>query len=60
MLTLTRVDETALAGMMTEIPSRTKNGADPGRPRVSREKRETVGTVTVENPRMVCRDVNVY
>jgi phosphate transport system ATP-binding protein len=60
MLTLTRVDETDLAGTMTEIPSRTKSGADAGRPRVSREKRETVGTVTVENPRMVCRDVNVY
>ena len=27
---------------------------------VSREKRETVGEITVENPRMTCRDVNVY
>ncbi len=27
---------------------------------VSREKRETVGEVTVENPRMTCRNVNVY
>jgi phosphate transport system ATP-binding protein len=60
MLTLTRVDETALSGTMAEIPSKTKIGADAGRPRVSREKRETVGTITVENPRMVCRNVNVY
>jgi len=29
-------------------------------PLVSREKRETVGQVTVDNPRMACRDVNVY
>ncbi len=60
MLTLTRVDETALAGTMTEIHLKAKGGTDAGRPRVSREKRETVGTVTVENPRMVCRNVNVY
>jgi phosphate transport system ATP-binding protein len=60
MLTLTRVDETALAGTMAEIHSKTKSGADAGRPRVSREKRDTVGTITVENPRMVCRNVDVY
>jgi phosphate transport system ATP-binding protein len=60
MLTLTRVDETASTDTMTEIRLKTKSAADAGRPRVSREKRETVGTVTVENPRMVCRSVNVY
>ena len=27
---------------------------------VSRENRQTVGEITVENPRMTCRDVNVY
>ena len=27
---------------------------------VSRENRQTVGDITVENPRMTCRDVNVY
>jgi len=45
---------------MTETPSKPKISADPGKQRVSREKRETVGTTTVENPRMVCRNVNVY
>jgi phosphate transport system ATP-binding protein len=60
MLSLTRVDETALAGTMTEPAQKVKAGGDAGRPRVSREKRETVGTITVENPRMVCRNVNVY
>jgi len=27
---------------------------------VSRDNRQTVGDITVENPRMTCRDVNVY
>jgi phosphate transport system ATP-binding protein len=31
-----------------------------GRNLVPRENRETVGDVTVENPRMTCRNVNVY
>jgi phosphate transport system ATP-binding protein len=60
MLTFTRVDETNLADTMVETPSKPKTSAETGRPRVSREKRETVGTITVENPRMVCRSVNVY
>ena len=60
MLTLTRVDETALAGTMAETDPKNKIGGDAGRPRISREKRETVGTITVENPRMTCRNVNVY
>jgi len=45
---------------MVKDDSLKKVAADKGRPRVSREKRETVGTITVENPRMVCRNVNVY
>jgi phosphate transport system ATP-binding protein len=60
MLTLTRVEETALAGKMAEPAPKVKVGGDAGRPRVSRERRETVGAITVENPRMVCRNVNVY
>ena len=31
-----------------------------GRVLVSRDDRKTVGTIEVENPRMTCRDVNVY
>ena len=34
--------------------------AQEGRVLVSRELRETVGEKTVENPRMTCRNVNVY
>jgi len=60
MLSLTLVDETALMGKMAETDPMDKAVGDGGRPRVSREKRETVGTIAVENPRMVCRNVNVY
>jgi phosphate transport system ATP-binding protein len=62
MLTLTRIGETALAGKMAETDLRfqSKSIDDADRPRVSREKRGTVGTVTVDNPRMICRNVNVY
>jgi len=31
-----------------------------GRTLVAREERETVGDITVKNPRMTCRNVNVY
>jgi len=54
------MEETALAGTMAETALSKKVGGGAGRPRVSREKRETVGAITVENPRMVCRNVNVY
>jgi len=60
MLTFTRVDDPDMAGTMADIDSNTETGGLPGKPRVSRDKRETVGTITVENPRMVCRNVNVY
>jgi phosphate transport system ATP-binding protein len=60
MLTFTRVDDPVVAGTMADIDSNTVTGGLPGKPRVSRDKRETVGTITVENPRMVCRNVNVY
>jgi len=36
-----------------------KNATQDNR-RVSRKNRSTVGTITVENPRMTCREVNVY
>ena len=60
MLSLTRIDQTALVGTMAETDPKRKVGGDSGGPRVSRENRETVGSITVENPRMVCRNVNVY
>jgi phosphate transport system ATP-binding protein len=60
MLTFTRIEETALAGRMAEIDSGKKSDGGADKPRVGRENRETVGNITVENPRMVCRNVNVY
>jgi phosphate transport system ATP-binding protein len=60
MLSLTRLDETAWAGTMAETDPKGKAGGEAGKPRVSRENRETVGIITVDNPRMICRSVNVY
>jgi phosphate transport system ATP-binding protein len=60
MLTLTRMGETVWAGIMADSDLGKKGGGDTGKPRVSRENRATVGTIVVENPRMVCRGVNVY
>jgi phosphate transport system ATP-binding protein len=45
---------------MAETDPKGKAGGEAGRPRVSREHRETVGSITVADPRMVCRMVNVY
>ena len=45
---------------MAEDDPKIKSGGETGRPRVSRDQRETVGRVTVDDPRMVCRSVNVY
>ncbi len=56
MFTLTRVEEAMTKG--TERERIRGEEPLPGRP--ERESRETVGTVTVENPRMVCRGVNVF
>jgi phosphate transport system ATP-binding protein len=60
MLTLTRIGEPGLADKMAKTHLKLRGSDDVGRPKVSREKRETVGIVTVDNPRMVCRKVNVY
>ncbi len=56
MLTLTRVDEAMTKGSAVERSAL----PEPGQGVPQRESRETVGTVTVENPRMVCRGVNVF
>ena len=46
----------AMAENSSQEPVRTGERKDL----VSREDRQTVGEITVENPRMTCRDVNVY
>jgi len=41
-------------------PQHPKESFEKGRTLVPRENRETVGEITIDNPRMTCRDVNVY
>ena len=52
------------AVQMKNVPEKSekqvKKAVPKGRTLVPRETRETVGDVTVENPRMSCRNVNVY
>jgi phosphate transport system ATP-binding protein len=48
------------ADMKTDEQSRRPSSSGDARKLVSRDKRETVGNTRVDNPRMVCRDVNVY
>jgi phosphate transport system ATP-binding protein len=43
-----------------EVDIQMTNKPQPGQKLVSRENRNTVGDITVENPRMTCREVNVY
>jgi phosphate transport system ATP-binding protein len=52
--------EKGFVGTMTEATGTQKQTADSAGARVSRELRETVGRFTVDNPRMTCRNVNVY
>jgi phosphate transport system ATP-binding protein len=43
-----------------EVDIEMTNKPQSGQKLVSRENRKTVGDITVENPRMTCRKVNVY
>jgi phosphate transport system ATP-binding protein len=53
--------ETALQeNPMTESTTVERAKKDPTTGKISRDHRRTVGDVTVENPRMTCRSVNVY
>jgi len=51
-----------ITDMYTELPPSQTKDISTGRTTatVSRDSRETVGEFQSENPRMVCRDVNVY
>ena len=50
----------AFSNTMAENNSQEPIRAGERKDLVSREDRQTVGDITVENPRMTCRDVNVY
>ena len=60
MISLREMDEAGFIGNMAEETLQAKIKAEVGRVLVSRENRETVGEITVDNPRMTCRDVNVW
>ena len=60
MIVLTESDEAGVIGKMPEQDTRQQVRAATGRVLVNRENRETVGEITVEHPRMICRDVNVW
>ena len=61
MISLKEMDEAGFIGKMPETDTEEQQSPlDDGRVLVSRENRDTVGEVTVENPRMTCRDVNVW
>ena len=60
MISLKGMDEAGFIGNMPEIDSEYRGKAKEGRILVSRENRDTVGEITVDNPRMTCREVNVW
>jgi phosphate transport system ATP-binding protein len=60
MISLTEMDEAGFIGNMPEETIQTKIKKEVSRILVSRENRETVGEITVSNPRMTCREVNVW
>ncbi len=60
MISLREMDEAGFIGNMPEETIQARIKEEAGRVLVSRENRETVGEIAVENPRMSCRDVNVY
>jgi len=60
MISLKGMNEAGFIGHMTEIDSEYRGKPKGGRILVSRENRDTVGEITVDNPRMTCREVNVW
>jgi phosphate transport system ATP-binding protein len=60
MISLKKMDQAGFIGNMPEETIKAKIKQETGRVLVSRENRETVGEITVDNPRMTCRDVNVW
>jgi phosphate transport system ATP-binding protein len=54
------MDDAGFIEKMSETDTEQKDKSAEGQILVSRENRETVGEITVDNPRMTCRDVNVY
>ena len=60
MISLNVLNEAGFVGDMPKERNRPPGDKPEGRVLVDRENRQTVGEITVENPRMTCRNVNVY
>ena len=60
MISLRDMDEAGFIGNMPEETIQAKIKEEVGRVLISRENRETVGQIAIDNPRMTCRDVNVW
>jgi len=60
MISLRQMNEAGFIGNMPEETIQAKIKQETGRVLVDREDRQTVGEITVDNPRMTCRDVNVW
>ncbi len=60
MIPLRDMNEADYVDDMPQESTRSKGRSHEGRVLVSRENRQTVGEIAVENPRMTCRNVNVY
>ena len=60
MISLRQMNEAGFIGNMPEETLQAKIKLETGRVLVDRENRQTVGEITVDNPRMTCRDVNVW
>jgi phosphate transport system ATP-binding protein len=60
MISLKEMNEAGFIGNMPEETIKAKINQETGRVLVDRDNRETVGEITVDNPRMTCREVNVW
>ena len=60
MISLREMSEAGFVGHMPQESTKSEVRNKQGRVLVSRENRRTVGDITIENPRMTCRNVNVF
>jgi phosphate transport system ATP-binding protein len=60
MISLRQIDEAGFVRNMPEETLQAEINKEVTRVLVNRENRDTVGEITVANPRMTCRDLNVW
>ena len=60
MIQLKTLNEAGFVGDMPKDNQKPASRKSESRVLVARENRQTVGNITVENPRMTCRNINVY